>query len=278
MQIRFHYIRFWVTALALLSCYCLASVSCAEGSTNGSRPTASVVDAAIQQRLVKATEANDVKTIGELARAVQEQYWRQTLDICNALVSHPMDGTPLRLQLANQFGLDALEQADLMPIELEIAFLQCLLNDTGAAKPDDEWVTLRGKKAALYLHAWKRLDAMIDPNFDLSVPISINVMPPPGAGIPPGGDPSAITDPNIRKEYEALIEQNRKNIVKYNEQRRLRDLNKVYQRQAEQYLITAYSTPPYNIEELRTLLNQYITDRTIRERILNSVAQRMGLK
>jgi len=74
MQIWFHNFRFGVLSLALLTCCCLASISYAEGNTKDTIPTASVIDVAIQQQLADATKASDVKSVGELAQAVLEQY------------------------------------------------------------------------------------------------------------------------------------------------------------------------------------------------------------
>jgi len=91
-------------------------------------------------------------------------------------------------------------------------------------------------------------------------------------------DPSAIKDPKLRQEYEALIEQNGNNIRANFRQRRLSDLNDRYPKQAEQYLTASYSTPPYNFEELRVFLDKYLTDKAVKTRILDSVAKKMGLK
>ena len=103
MQICFQNFRFGVTSFALLACCCIASISCAEGNTKDTFPAVSAVDAALQQRfanatkvndiklnetgtytigaIANATQASDVKSVGELAQVVQNEYWQQTLDI-----------------------------------------------------------------------------------------------------------------------------------------------------------------------------------------------------
>ena len=164
-----------------------------------------------------------------------------------------------------------------MPIGTEIAFLRSILNDTGVANTDEKKVTLRSKKSVLYLQAWQRLLSEYDPLY-VQRPFSFNVEPPPGAGGIPGMDPSWITDLKLRQEYEALIEENGNNMRANNRQRSLSDLNDTYPKQAEKYLIASYSTPPYNFEELRGLLDLYITDKAVKTRILDSVAKKMGLK
>lgn len=44
------------------------------------------------------------------------------------------------------------------------------------------------------------------------LPATLNVVPPPGSGIPIGGSPAGISDPVLRKAYEAEIEKNALNI------------------------------------------------------------------
>jgi hypothetical protein len=145
------------------------------------------------------------------------------------------------------------------------------------APKGEEFAQRRKKDVEIRLHAWKRLMDAIDPNWDPNdLPLS-NVVPPAMLGLPSGATPEAIKDSKLRAEYEAAIEKNRQKAEKYNEQYKLRGWLKRFPPRAERYIVQAYSKPPYNIEELTGLLNQYIRDEQTRTRILDAVKKRMDI-
>lgn len=101
------------------------------------------------------------------------------------------------------------------------------------------------------------------------------VNPPAATGPAPGADPETIEDTMLRAEYEAAIEENRQKIEKYAEQYELRKWLKRFPRNAERYIIGAYSTRPFDTMELSGLLEQYEIDKDTRTRILDSVARKI---
>jgi len=269
--------RIAITLLIIMLITGMAFSESNKQATNASIPEMSTQNRVFSQQVLDALKNDDVNTLDKLAQNVQATYWRQTLEICQALISSN-NNLRLRLQLVHKYGLEALNQAAQMPIETEIELLQCLLTDQEVVDTAEDWISLRHQKSILYLAAWQRLDKMIDRKFDFNYVPSSTVMPPIGVKIDPGASPEAITDPKLRKEYEVLIEANNKKIEYYNQQHSLNMIDIVYPSQAEKYLIAAFAIPPYNIEDLRALMNHYLKDPHIRDRILKAVTERVANK
>jgi hypothetical protein len=55
----------------------------------------------------------------------------------------------------------------------------------------------------------------------------------------------------------------------------LRDWLKRFPKRAEQYIIRAYSKPPFDVEELKQYLDNYIADTKTKARILDAVTKNM---
>ena len=67
------------------------------------------------------------------------------------------------------------------------------------------------------------------------------------------------------------MKQNQRDSERYIEQQRLHDWMKKFPSLAEDYIVRAYSRPPFDVAELKQYLDHYITDKTIRARILDTV-------
>lgn len=229
------------------------------------------------ERIETLGKNSDFSGVQQLLSDERSRLVKDTLKACYELtLTIDIDYTA-RMRVVNNIALPILLMSDYISLDEEVQLLGYIANDTGVWI-DDEWVKMRGVKARLYLHSWMRLKFLLDVNYDPQKDVpQLNVVPPPGAHILPGGDPADIKDPQIRAEYEAMVAENAKKIRYHTEQIHLKELNDSLPRRVEQYLLSAYSRAPYNIEELRVLLNQFAVDRTIRERIVNSVAGEMGL-
>lgn len=94
-------------------------------------------------------------------------------------------------------------------------------------------------------------------------------------GLPSGIAPESVKDPKLRAEYEAALQKNREQIERYTKQYRLRDWLSMFPKRAEEYIIRAYSKPPFDVEELKQYLDKYITDTKTKARILNAVTKNM---
>jgi hypothetical protein len=130
---------------------------------------------------------------------------------------------------------------------------------------------LRRQQAVLWLGAWKRLEASIDKNWDPEdLPVG-NVTPPLGTGLPAGVAPEAIEDPELRAQYIADIEANRRKAAEYRVQADVRDLQKHWIPWAKHFLIDSYMAAPDRTEELQTLLDQYVGDAADKRQIVEAV-------
>ncbi len=138
----------------------------------------------------------------------------------------------------------------------------------------DEYSKRRSAAAKLLFQAWKRQQDQIDPDWDPNHGLpAINLSPPAATGMPSGIAPEAIKDPELRAQYEAAIDKNRKKAQAYRKQSRLRKLKKLFWPIAERHVIRAYSKEPFNTEELKAYLREYVADKEMQARILGGVAK-----
>jgi hypothetical protein len=190
------------------------------------------------------------------------------LKICDALSINVID-TRKQDQLIEQYATRALEQAkwdksDDFPLEQGFELLVHLFYKDGAidsrgdAKACD-WQKKRSAEAKLWASFWQKLERSIDADW--------NVRDRPMLSVPP---PNGSKDPNVLAEYNAEVEKNAGKTRKYNQQYKLRKLQKQFLPKAEKYFIRAYSLPPSNIDELRQYLAD-IADTSSKERILTTV-------
>jgi len=202
-----------------------------------------------------------------------ETYARLTLKICGRLGALDLVG-PQRHHLAQSFAIRALEKADDMPLDVECRLVRNVQRKTDVdGKPieGEARAQLRRRQATLWLHAWQRIENTIDKNWDPNKTRYAKVCPPAATGLSPGVAPSAIKDPKLRAEYEAAIEANRQKIARATLQIRARDLKKYWIPGAERFIIRSYIEAPAGDDELKSLLDSYVSDLAKRARILDAV-------
>lgn len=208
----------------------------------------------------------------------QEYYGRLMLNISNMLANYFDAGRAW--QLSQKYASDALARADRFSPYLETDILRFLSLDLAPrlATGDvaSEWAKERGAKAKLWLHALRRMEQGTDVNFDFNDLPYLNVMPPEETGLPAGVAPEGIKDPRLRAQYEAAIKANTEKSRKYNQQFEMRHLNQFFAPKAEEYLIKAYSKPPFALEELKKLLDANLKSKGRKEKILNGVKKKMA--
>lgn len=202
----------------------------------------------------------------------KEYYARLMLAICSPLGSGDFKNAR-QYELARKYALSALENRDAIPVvlELELAGQVTTLASNSKALKEEDFAQRRRKDVDVKLHAWKRLLDAVDPNWNPSERLSVNVPLPPGVSGSSGMSPTQIKDDALRAEYEEAIERNKKKIERHTEQRKLRNWLERFPEQAESYIIRAYSKPPVDVAELRQLVNRYLADATTRARILDAV-------
>jgi len=227
---------------------------------------------------------NDLKEYEKFADGIQskwsrrnrEYYARLILEVSGPITSGYFKGNR-RYQLARKYALLAVVEPNEISLETELNLIgHAITLMIGRNAPKGEkWAQLRKKDVEIRLHAWKRLVDAIDPNWDPNeVRLSPNAV---GAlmGLPSGMAPEGIKDPKLRAEYEAALQKNRQKIERHTKQYRLHDWLKRFPKRAENYIIRAYSKPPFNLKELKQYLEKYIADDKTRARILDSVKKNM---
>jgi len=227
---------------------------------------------------------NDLEEYEKFADEIQKK-WRQgtkqnyanlMLEICKPLSSGNFRSNR-RHELARRYALSALEKPEEIRIEMELELTghAVTLMYTPDSPKGEDFAQRRKKDIEVRLHAWNRLTGAIDPSWDPNDVPFINVPLPPGVEGISGMSPDAIEDPQRRAEYEAAIERNKRKAERYNEQYRLRNWLKRFPKRAEEYIILAYSEPPFNLEELKQYLAKYIADQKTKASILNAVTKNM---
>ena len=225
---------------------------------------------------------NDLKIFEKFADEIRSKWSQKNkeyyaclmLELCGPLSSGRFNDDR-QYELSRKYALSALEKPDEIPLETELELTGHVITliYTPYTPKGQDWVQRRRKDVEIRLHAWKRLLDAIDPNWDLNdLPVS-NVTPPLATGLPSGVAPESIKDPNLRAEYEASIENNRKKNEKYSRQYRLYKWLKKFPRYAETYIIRAYSKPPFDLEELKRNLNKYLSDEITKTRIVDAVTK-----
>ena len=198
-----------------------------------------------------------------------EQYGHFMAEV-SSCVATDFDNFPL----SQEYAILALTHADTFSVRLETHLLGSLTRDLSAGAFGEAWENERSAKAKLWLHAWQRLNSQIDRSFDFAKRPS-TVMPPEESGMPAGVAPEAIANPPLRTKYEEAIATNMKLASKRNHQLMLRELDRRFPKNAEDYLIKVYSQSPNRIAELREYLGTYGIDRVTSKRIVSEVEKRI---
>jgi hypothetical protein len=104
-----------------------------------------------------------------------------------------------------------------------------------------------------------RIDAAKDPNFDPEDAPLTKVSPPQVPGepaYPPGVDPKVIRNPEIRAEYERVIEQNRQKALRSQYQWELKALDTEVTESVMSFVKRFYTSSPADQKELSTTMEE----------------------
>jgi len=121
-------------------------------------------------------------------------------------------------------------------------------------------LALRRETLELWLKLLAAIDKNLDPRFDPNDQPRVSVSPPPSGGgqFPPGVSPSAIKDPQARRQYEAAIKQNKDKAVNYRLQTKLRRLDQKLTPQAERFIRLSFTTVPGDQKQLNEAVKKLI--------------------
>ncbi len=236
----------------------------------------------------------------------EPRYFAWMSAACNVLSSYDFKNDK-QFILVEKYARQALQKADKMPVGTETGFVLRLGADeeylNGKMK-GEVWSARRKEKIDIWLHPLKRLEKEIETNYDPTDPKNqgfLNVPPPvylmnkadtknrdQAGGSDPtrkpedienfvsGMAPEGIKDPKVRAAYEAAIAENQRKMEKNNEQIMLRRIEEHFAPRAEKYITAIYLRPPYNLPELYQKLDEFITNKERKARILNAVTKGMA--
>jgi hypothetical protein len=98
---------------------------------------------------------------------------------------------------------------------------------------------------------------------------------PAPEGLPTGVSPEAVKNPQLRAEYAEARADNARKGQTYTKQFQLRQLEDLFSKQAEKYLVEMYSLSPFNLDELKQRLDASITSQDTKQRIIDGVTSRI---
>jgi hypothetical protein len=179
--------------------------------------------------------------------AAQVEAWHRTdTPLCYATLSLEMahlfaeDGRSddQMRQLEQHYAELGLSVADKIPVTLELYLVEHLRLRPVVTDDEVGW-----HRAALWAHAWHRIEAetITDFNFD-DLPL-INVAPPHGPSpMAAGMAPERISDPRQRAVYEEAIAENKKKTEVSNTQLILRRITPKFIVELEHYFVESFGS------------------------------------
>lgn len=173
----------------------------------------------------------------------------------------------------------AVTKADKRQMDVQLHLLNSYLriDDQGASARGSKWTEVRSASAAQWFKAWQDLEESIDPDWILNDPkLAIKpYVPPSNVPFDSGMSPDAMSDPKIREEYKAHLKRNQELTELNKQQQLLRRVQREYAQMFQDYIVSIYSTPPFDIEELKKL-SAGLKDEPMRNRILQAVQENEG--
>jgi hypothetical protein len=233
------------------------------------------------ERTFKPGRVNNLEEYEKFADEIQKKWSQRNkkynarliLEICGPLSSGTFPGDR-RYDLAKKYALSILDKPEEISVEMELELTGHVVTImyTPNSPKGENFAQRRRVDVEVRLHAWRRLLDSINPNWDPNEEIlSPNAIAIKLGLSDSGMSPENVKDPKLRAEYEAALEKNRHDIERYTKQYRLHDWLKRFPKSAEEYIILAYSEPPFNLEELKQNLEKYKIDEKTKTRIIDYV-------
>jgi hypothetical protein len=230
------------------------------------------------KQIMALRDKNDLNAYEQFADAIlnkwasqnAEYFGRLTLALCAELGGGTFEDDRC-YELRRQYALLALEKGSALSVETELELTGLV---TPYAPKREDFALRRKKDIDVRLRAWRRLLVAIDPTWDPDEVVGVYPDPPRGLQYWVNGmDPNAIGDPIIRAEYKAALAAKQQKIEEYVEQNRLHKWLERYPKYIESYMISNYSRPPYNSEELKQMLDASALGEERQTHILETVTR-----
>lgn len=236
------------------------------------------------ERINAIRASNDSVAIKAVAQQIQREWvnadpvqYSEIMDnLCYTVLFSRLGNQDEKSTIVEKYALLALARKEEMPVLIEadlVGYLQpqeykTLFKNTLSKK---NWTDYRKARASIALHLLGRINTQTDPNFDFSGIRIFNDIPPTLKKYPSGILPETVSDPKLRAEYEAYIKAEEAFRIKNNEQLALKQLNQFLVPLQQKYVVDLYSVPPYNLAELKALLNKYPLDAVTKQKIVDQV-------
>jgi hypothetical protein len=189
--------------------------------------------------------------------------------VCSGVSSYDFGDQSKQSLLLGRYAISVLTSGDL-PLKEQVKFVEFLALDP-IVVDEATWGPLRLRKAELFLEVRRRLIASTDSTFDFGDRPYLNVPAPPNSGVPSGSSPQSIKDPKLRAEYESAVARNSTKARQYNDQYWIKTNAPSFYKEVERYLVDAYARPPSSLSELQQLLLKYVSDESVRARVLQEI-------
>lgn len=209
-------------------------------------------------KIRQLSEAKNLQGLADLFEEI-EKNWDKNIGLygelmyntCGSISSHDFDNNEQYI-LAKKCVETALQHRDKMLVEQEINLVVFLGGTTEYVLnlvPQERWEKDRKERIEYWGHAWQRLINETDENYNFE-------------------DNRPINHPNLTAEERAKI-------ANYTKQRILHKLKLRFSKQLKDFLVGAYTMPPYNNAELKTFLSKYISNLELKKSILADVEQKI---
>ena len=237
---------------------------------------------AYQAEIKQIDKLGKTQNLTGLSRAADsiEQTWGHQTDtrgyfalmdeVTNVLRSYTFASTDFVKQyaLAQKYVLATLAH-DNVPLDITARLLPRLAPEETLMlykKPFNasSWVEVRHNRAPLWLQTRQtrqRLKHLVDPNYDFTSPTFFNF-------------PLDLQqDPKRDAAHRKAIQENNKKIQGRDDQLLVRLQDKIFSPMAENEMIAYYSQAPYDMPELKHLLDVYMDDAATKQRIVDQVSK-----
>jgi hypothetical protein len=225
-----------------------------------------------------------------------ERYGKLMLEVAKMLETKPFKDEHRRVR-ASQYAAEALATcgAD-MSMDTQISLVQCI--DDSELAGTLEWSLIRTRDAGLWVAIWKEAADAVDPTFNPARdgPRVVTPAPPtPHANANTGSDAADATDagdgadaspaadppePAVEsaadKVYREDLASNAKSAVRLVQQMQARQRLAQFAPLAEKALISLYSLPPDDQQNLALTLRVSIADARARQTIADAVAKNLA--
>jgi len=227
--------------------------------------------------LLSATNSMEKKWLP----ADKQTYYSILSEACGELASNDFGFSNISRQqvAAEKYAMDALDNGASMPLGMRAYFVEHLTYVPGhgvSGVTGGSWSRLRSKRAELWLGAWQQISQRSKDNS--SIVLVKPQMPPrkfTSQVVSNNGvvDPSKITDAAERAKYIAALKEYQNNRQLIMEQQAIGRISADFFPLATKNIIAAYSSPPYNTNELSQYLSKTQIDSETSDEILTKVKQ-----